>query len=115
MRLVAVLAVTLATGAAQAQEAQAREAQAREVPPLEHARCYAIAVHQGYVADPSNEHDRAVLLQGEGILERDWQGYLENTVEIDGDEDDARAAREAELYEATDCAELIGADPGRAP
>ena len=85
-------------------------ATARELPPLEYARCHAIAVNQGFVAEPTDEYDRAVLFQGHEILDRDGQGLLENTQDVE-DTAEARGAMEVELYEATDCQTLIGVAP----
>ena len=98
---VALVAASLAVGAAHA----------RELPPLTHSRCHAIAVNQGFKPEPVEEYSRAVVRIGREVLEMDWNGYLENVVELDGTEAEARQLFELESFDASKCEDLIGVTP----
>ena len=97
MRLAFVAALLVAGGA-----------QARELPPLEHSRCHAIAVNRGLAPEPNDEYGRAVVRIGREILERDWNGRLENRETTSDAEAEARLQLERELYRAGECEALIG-------
>ena len=84
---------------------------ARELPPLTHSRCHALAVNLGFRPEPTSEYDQAVVRIGREVLEMDWNGYLENVVELDGTPEDVRSRLEREQFTASQCEALIGVSP----
>ena len=89
----------------------AQVAAARELPPLTHSRCHALAVNLGFRPEPTDAYDRAVVRIGREVLEMDWNGYLENVVELDGPREEVRRRLEREQFDASDCEALIGVSP----